>query len=81
MQTQSELEETAAGYGSGGKGLEEQLLQEMMKQFTADGADAGGGFEEMLQSMMGQLMSKEILYEPLQDLSKKVSHLLISTFC
>ena len=66
-------------------GAEEAMLMEMMKQLGgAGGAGSnalGGGdggtptgenWEQMLESMLGQLMSKEILYEPLQDLSKQV---------
>jgi peroxin-19 len=49
-----------------------------MKQFLdlggsdASSAGPGSGFEGMLEGMMGQLMSKDVLYEPLIDLSKKV---------
>jgi len=30
--------------------------------------------QEFLESMMGQLMSKEVLYEPLKELTDKVSN-------
>lgn len=40
-----------------------------------DGTGGGEGEEELaglLETMMGQLMSKDILYEPLKELSEKV---------
>lgn len=53
----------------------------MMAQFLdiGGGSSSGGdsndvvGFDAMLEGMMQQLMSKEILYEPISDLAKKVS--------
>jgi len=35
--------------------------------------DGGKDVEGVLESLMGQLMSKEILYEPLKELHQKVS--------
>lgn len=46
------------------------MLKEMMKQLGGGGGE-GEDFEGILQTMMSQLMSKDILYEPLQDLAKK----------
>jgi peroxin-19 len=46
-------------------------MQEMMKQMEslADNSE----FQNMLEGMMNQLMSKELLYEPMKDLAAKVS--------
>jgi peroxin-19 len=46
-------------------------MQEMMRQMEglADNSD----FQNMLEGMMSQLMSKELLYEPMKDLAAKVS--------
>lgn len=38
----------------------------------------GGDVEGVLESLMGQLMSKEVLYEPLKELYQKVCPLLIN---
>lgn len=32
------------------------------------------GMAKMLETMMGELMSKEVLHEPLKELRNKVSH-------
>jgi peroxin-19 len=46
-------------------------MQEMMKQMESL-AD-NGDFQNMLEGMMSQLMSKDLLYEPMKDLAAKVS--------
>ena len=38
-----------------------------------DGSDNDEELQGMLEAMMQQLMSKEILYEPLKELNDKVS--------
>ncbi|KAF9129254.1 Peroxisome chaperone and import receptor [Mortierella sp. 14UC] len=48
---------------------EEALMAEMMKQM--EGMAEGGDFQNVLEGMMEQLMSKDILYEPMLDLQKK----------
>lgn len=48
-------------------------MQEMMKQMESL-AD-NGDFQNMLEGMMGQLMSKDLLYEPMKDLAAKVSYI------
>lgn len=52
------------------------FLAEMLRQLdSAGGGDGVGGEEGMaklLEGMMEQLMSKEILYEPMKDLQEKV---------
>lgn len=46
------------------------FMAEMMKQFQ-DSAGGDGDFGKVLEGMMSQLMSKEILYEPLLELHQK----------
>ncbi|KAG0334125.1 hypothetical protein BG004_000544, partial [Podila humilis] len=48
---------------------EEALMAEMMKQM--EGLTEGGNFQNVLEGMMEQLMSKDILYEPMLDLQQK----------
>ncbi|KAI8997306.1 Pex19 protein family-domain-containing protein [Pilobolus umbonatus] len=48
---------------------EEAFMAELMKQMESL-ADTGD-FENVLEGMMGQLMSKELLYEPIKDLCAK----------
>jgi len=45
-------------------------MAEMMKQM--EGMAEGGDFQNVLEGMMEQLMSKDILYEPMLDLQQKV---------
>ncbi|BFZ54316.1 Peroxisome chaperone and import receptor [Savitreella phatthalungensis] len=48
------------------------FMREMMKQFEgAAGTGNEGDFSKVLEGMMSQLMSKEILYEPLLELNQK----------
>ncbi|KAG0267503.1 Peroxisome chaperone and import receptor [Mortierella polycephala] len=51
------------------EGSEEALMAEMMKQM--EGMSEGGDFQNVLDGMMEQLMSKDILYEPMLDLKNK----------
>jgi peroxin-19 len=46
-------------------------MQEMMRQM--EGLADNSEFQGMLEGMMSQLMSKELLYEPMKDLAAKVS--------
>ncbi|KAF9932884.1 Peroxisome chaperone and import receptor [Linnemannia zychae] len=48
---------------------EEALMAEMMRQM--EGMAEGGDFQNVLEGMMEQLMSKDILYEPMLDLQNK----------
>ncbi|KAF9353303.1 Peroxisome chaperone and import receptor [Mortierella sp. AD094] len=48
---------------------EEALMAEMMRQM--EGMAEGGDFQNVLEGMMEQLMSKDILYEPMLDLKQK----------
>lgn len=49
---------------------EDAFMAELMKQM--EGLTEGGDFENVLEGMMSQLMSKEMLYEPMKDLVEKV---------
>jgi len=48
---------------------EDAFMQEMMRQMESL-AD-NGDFQNMLEGMMSQLMSKDLLYEPMKDLASK----------
>ena len=73
--------ELQAGDAQSAEGLAESetdaFLAEMLKQLDAAGGGDGVGGEmgmaKLLEGMMEQLMSKELLYEPLKDLNEKVS--------
>ena len=69
--------EQAAATTEGLQNETDAFLAEMLRQLdTAGGGDGRGGEEGMaklLEGMMEQLMSKEILYEPMKDLQQKVS--------
>lgn len=54
---------------------------DLMKAFTSMGMEDGQeGFMPMMQGMMKSLLSKEILYPSLKELSKKVSILKPTNF-
>ncbi|CAO3593624.1 unnamed protein product [Absidia cylindrospora] len=48
---------------------EDAFMAELMKQM--EGLTDGGDFENVLEGMMSQLMSKEMLYEPMKDMVGK----------
>ncbi|KAI9282375.1 Pex19 protein [Umbelopsis sp. AD052] len=48
---------------------EDAFMQEMMRQM--EGMADNSEFQNMLEGMMSQLMSKELLYEPMKDLATK----------
>ena len=52
------------------------FLAEMLKQLDSAGGGEGvggdAGMAKLLEGMMEQLMSKDILYEPMKDLQEKV---------
>lgn len=56
------------------------FLAEMLRQLdTAGGGDGIGGeagMANLLEGMMEQLMSKDVLYEPMKDLKEKVRIIL-----
>lgn len=47
------------------------FMTEMMRQFQSSAGGDEGDFSKVLEGMMSQLMSKEILYEPLLELHSK----------
>ena len=53
------------------------FMAEMMKQFQ-DSAGGDGDFGKVLEGMMSQLMSKEILYEPLLELHSKYPEWIVN---
>jgi peroxin-19 len=57
------------------------FLAEMLKQLDSagggDGVGGEAGMAKLLEGMMEQLMSKDILYEPMKDLQEKVPTLCI----
>ena len=59
------------------EGVDADSIAALLSQLGVGADDLGGaGSEEelngLLESMMGQLMSKEVLYEPLKELHDKV---------
>lgn len=73
--------ELQAGDAQSTEGLAESetdaFLAEMLKQLDVAGGGEGVGGEmgmaKLLEGVMEQLMSKELLYEPMKDLNEKVS--------
>jgi len=61
------------------QGETDAFLAEMLKQLDAaggagaDGLGGEAGMAKLLEGMMEQLMSKEILYEPMKELLDKVN--------
>lgn len=49
---------------------DDAFMQEMMRQMES--LTDNGDFQNMLEGMMNQLMSKDLLYEPMKDLANKV---------
>ncbi|KAI9228859.1 MAG: Pex19 protein [Piptocephalis tieghemiana] len=58
---------------------EETLLQEMMRHMEemagegglGAGEEGGGGLDKLMEGMMNQLMTREVLYEPMRDLATR----------
>jgi hypothetical protein len=55
---------------SGMDGIDEGAMEQMMKEL--EGLMETGEFEDMFGGLVNQLASKDLLYEPLKDLSSKV---------
>lgn len=51
--------------------VSDDMMAEMMKQM--EGLVESGEFNTALEGMMEQLMTKEVLYEPMKDLAERVS--------
>ncbi|KAJ3106423.1 Peroxisome chaperone and import receptor [Phlyctochytrium planicorne] len=58
-----------AQIAEGAPGLDEAGMEQMMKDLEA--MMGGGDFENMFEGLMEQIMSKELLYEPMKDLAEK----------
>ena len=68
---------------SSSSGSANDTLETLLGQLDPENADSGEDSEELqniLENMMRQLMSKEILYEPLKELHEKVCVLHLSLF-
>jgi peroxin-19 len=72
--------ESAADQARGEKESQSEtdaFLEEMLRQLdgAGGGESVGGdaGMAKLLEGMMEQLMSKDILYEPMKDLKEKVT--------
>ena len=62
---------TASGDGEAFQSLLSQL--EGLGDLSGDGAESEEQIQGVLEAMMGQLMSKDVLYEPLKELHDKVN--------
>lgn len=75
MQSSSDSASAAAKEGGGADDILAQMLKEMESgNFDPEKGLGGGGdedFSKMLMGMMEQLTNKEILYEPMKELSDK----------
>jgi len=67
MQSSGEQACAAAAASDGSEDILAQMLKEMQSD-EDNGTDEEEGFSKMLMSMMEQLTSKEILYEPMKEL-------------
>ena len=59
----------------------EGLLSSLGDLKLNEDSEGGENLESMLETMMSQLMSKEILYEPLKELDTKVGRWLPNLLC
>lgn len=48
--------------------LMEKLLQDMQKSISSEGGSGAGGVDGLLSTLLSELSSKEVLYEPLKEL-------------
>ncbi|KAG6847203.1 hypothetical protein H0H93_009558 [Arthromyces matolae] len=60
---------TSTSKSATGAGLEEGF-EELLKKFSGADGNNDEDMQGLLESMMGSLMSKEVLYEPLKELSE-----------
>ena len=64
----------AAAEGMGLPGMDEAMLEELAKQFGdlgGGGVGGGDGLEGMMDAMMMQLMSKDVLYGPMKHMEAR----------
>jgi peroxin-19 len=76
MERLKNSDSSAAASAGGAGGFGDADLEKLMAALGGGGAGGEGGDEDlakMLENMMGELMSKEVLYEPLKELRDKVS--------
>jgi len=59
------------GLGDGSLGMDDAMLEELAKQFGDMGGENGEGFEGMMDAMMMQLLSKDVLYEPMKHMEAR----------
>lgn len=73
--TMSRLRESdASASSSTGAGGDDMDLEKLMAALgNGEGMEGEEGISKMLETMMGELMSKDVLYEPLKELKDKVS--------
>ena len=64
------LEEQAGSAGSAGGADSEAVLEKLLEQFGSNQE-----FQGMMENMVQQLMSKDIMYGPLKEMKEKV-HLI-----
>ncbi|KAH7925248.1 Pex19-domain-containing protein [Leucogyrophana mollusca] len=69
-ESESTLKSTSAESASAGADPLEALLAQL-GDLGGEGEESEEGLQGMLEMMMGQLMSKDVLYEPLKELSDK----------
>eukprot|EP00004_Rigifila_ramosa_P022537 TRINITY_DN6166_c0_g1_i4.p1 TRINITY_DN6166_c0_g1~~TRINITY_DN6166_c0_g1_i4.p1 ORF type:complete len:204 (+),score=54.77 TRINITY_DN6166_c0_g1_i4:273-884(+) len=66
-QTMRMMSESAKSLESAGS--EADMMAQMMQQFSSMGENPD--FQKMMETMMQQLMSKEVLYEPMKDIEQR----------
>ena len=66
---QSSSDKVEAEVNSGAGLADDPMLAQMMKEL--DQLGDGEGFQQMIDTMMQELMSKELMFEPLKDLADK----------
>ncbi|PWO00932.1 Pex19-domain-containing protein [Tilletiopsis washingtonensis] len=74
MERLKNSDSSAAASAGGAGGFGDADLEKLMAALGGGGAGGEGGDEDlakMLENMMGELMSKEVLYEPLKELRDK----------
>ncbi|KAI9568668.1 Pex19 protein [Boletus coccyginus] len=69
-ESESGLQSSDSSASAGGEPLQ-SLLSQLEGLGDGDGAEGEEQLQEMLEAMMGQLMSKDVLYEPLKELHDK----------
>lgn len=71
-ESESGLQPSDASASAGGENLESLLAQLKDLGNVGEGANSEEHLQGVLEEMMGQLMGKDVLYEPLKELHEKV---------